>query len=79
MVELVKSLSQDEIDKIRHATEDILETVGFVVQHPGLLRRARSAGAKVEEAGGRVRFPAPLLRELLAQAPSSYVISGLDG
>ena len=35
----------DEIDKIRHATEDILETVGFVVPHPGLLRRARSAGA----------------------------------
>ena len=79
MLELVRTLSLGEIGKIRGATENILETVGFSVMCPELLSRARAAGANVDEAGGRVRFPAPLLRELLAQAPPSYVIMGLDG
>ena len=79
MPALVRNLSLDNIEKIRQATENILETVGFCVMHPEILRRARAAGAKVDEHSGRVRFPAPLLRELLAQAPSSYCIAGLDG
>jgi trimethylamine--corrinoid protein Co-methyltransferase len=79
MLELIRTLSLDEIERIRHATEDILENVGCRVAHPDVLRRVRNAGAPVDEASGIVRFPTPLLRELLAQVPSSYMICGLDG
>ena len=45
-------------------------------QSAELLRLAAVAGARVEEASGRVRIPAPLLRQLLAQAPAQYEIAG---
>jgi trimethylamine--corrinoid protein Co-methyltransferase len=76
---VIGALSEGQIAEFQRATVELLETVGLQVQHPGLLDRARRAGAAVEEAGGRVRIPALLLRELLAQAPSSYTIAGLDG
>ena len=39
---------------------------------PALLRMCQAAGATVDEPAARVRFPRPLLRELLASVPSSY-------
>ena len=72
-MELIKPLSEAEIEQIRDKTEELLETVGLRVDHPGLLRMCRDAGAAVDEVGARVRFPRPLLRELLASVPSSYL------
>ena len=72
-MELIKSLSEVEIEQIRDRTEELLETVGLRVDHPGLLRMCQGAGATVDETAERVRFPRPLLRELLASVPSSYV------
>ena len=79
MIEPIRGLSEGQIEQLRKATESVLENVGFHVMHEGLRRRAGAAGAKVDEASGRVRLPAPLLRELLAQAPASYRIAGVDG
>jgi len=76
---LDNSLSGSQIEQIRLATEDILETVGLKVMHDGALRRCRKAGAKVEETSGIVRFPRELLRELIGYAPASYTVMGVDG
>jgi len=72
-MELIKTLSEAEIEQIRDRTEELLETVGLRVDHAGLLRMCQDAGATVDERAARVRFPRPLLRELLASVPSSYV------
>ena len=72
-MELIKTLSEAEIEQIRDRTEELLETVGLRVDHAGLRRMCEAAGATVDEPAARVRFPRPLLRELLASVPSSYV------
>jgi len=73
------TLSAAQVEKIQNATETLLATTGIVVEHAGLLQKAAAAGAEVDEVSGRVRFPAPLLRALLAQVPRRYVSRGLLG
>ena len=77
-MQIVKPLSQAQIEQIHSASEDILQNVGLRVEHEGLLRRLRAAGARVDQSGN-VRIPATLLGELLEQVPSSYTIRQLDG
>ena len=78
-MELIKTLSEAEIEQIRDRTEELLETVGLRVDHAGLLRMCQAAGAAVDEPAARVRFPRPLLRELLASVPSSYTVGSPGG
>ena len=73
------ALSESQIAEIHTAAQYLLEHTGFAVQHDELLRRAAKAGANVDEAGGRVRFPAQLLRELLGQAPPRYTVRNIAG
>jgi trimethylamine--corrinoid protein Co-methyltransferase len=77
MIEALKGLSDDQIVQIQRATEEILEETGFRIGHPEMLRRCRAAGCRVD--GDTVRFPVPLLRELLALAPSTYRMADVDG
>ncbi|MFH1007028.1 MAG: trimethylamine methyltransferase family protein [Candidatus Latescibacterota bacterium] len=74
----IKELSESQIEKIHHEAENLLAHTGFRVKHEEVLRRARAAGAHVDEAEQIVRIPTPLLRELLAQVPSSYEAKGLN-
>jgi trimethylamine--corrinoid protein Co-methyltransferase len=76
---LMNKLTVSQVEQVQRATEDLLANVGVQVMHDGLLQRARTAGAQVDEARGVVRFPVPLLRELLAQVPSQYQIADLFG
>ena len=71
-------LSQEQIQHIQRATEDVLERSGFRVQDEAALALCRKAGAKLDEPSGLVRMPRELLRELISQTPSSYVVKGLD-
>ena len=75
----MKVLSDGQVERIRKATEDVLEKTGFRLRHSGLLRQARKAGATVDETGGRLRIPAPLLRELLSQVPPQIDMRGILG
>lgn len=75
----IKELSEDQIETVKRATEDVLATTGFRVMHSGLRRLARAAGAVVDDASEIVRIPAPLLRELLAQVPPAYSVRGVSG
>lgn len=74
-----KVLSDDQVEQIRNASEEMLEVTGFKVMHDEALDLCRKAGAKVNDASGIVRLPRELLRELLARAPSHYSVTGLNG
>lgn len=72
-------LNQSEVEQIHTAAVKVLATTGVKVQHQGLGRRAARAGAEVNEASGLIRFPGPLLQELIGQAPRSYALGGPGG
>jgi trimethylamine---corrinoid protein Co-methyltransferase len=78
-MELIKALSETEIEQFRDQTEALLETHGLRVPHPRLLEQCRAAGLAVDDVGGMVRFPRPALRELLAAVPREYTIGSPGG
>ena len=78
-MELTPALSASQVELIQDKTEEILEKVGIGVTHSRLLALCRAAGARVDEAEGRVRFPRAVLRELLAAVPATYTIVGAGG
>ena len=73
------ALSEGQVEQFRDAVGQLLERTGFCVEHDDLLARAKAAGARVDEANGRVRLPVPLLEELLAQVPPTYTIRDVAG
>ena len=76
---LSDALTEGQVTLVMEKTEEILERTGLGVTHPVLQARCRAAGARVDEAEGRVRFPRPVLRELLAAVPTTYTIAGAGG
>ncbi|MBN2311068.1 MAG: trimethylamine methyltransferase family protein, partial [Candidatus Hydrogenedentes bacterium] len=72
-------LSDSQIERLNGAAHRLIEDTGFEVRDEALLRQCAAAGASVDEASGRVRMPGALLDELLARAPRTYTIAGLDG
>lgn len=72
-------LSEAQVAQIREAALNHIERHGFVVQHEGLLARARARGAKVDAAQGRVRMPRALVAELMAAIPNRYRIGNILG
>jgi trimethylamine--corrinoid protein Co-methyltransferase len=76
---LSDALTEGQVAQIMEKTEEILERTGLGVKHSVLLARCRAAGARVDEAEGRVRFPRAVQRELLAAVPSTYTIAGAGG
>lgn len=72
-------LTESQVEQIHEAALRVLERTGCRVQHDGLLRRLAKAGACVDAAGGRVRWPRALLESLLEHAPAAYAIRGVQG
>jgi trimethylamine--corrinoid protein Co-methyltransferase len=80
MSELVlRTLDDAEIERLDEKTLELFEKVGVYVGHAEALAVLRKAGARVDETAGRVRFPAALIRELLAAAPPVALETGLNG
>ena len=75
----IQVLSETQIESIKQLTEDMIENVGFKVEHSGLLKIAAKAGANVDEASQTVKIPTKLLRELLSMVPQCYIAKGIDG
>jgi trimethylamine--corrinoid protein Co-methyltransferase len=75
----LRTLSDAEIEKMHEKTLELLESVGVYVKHEQAIKLLAKAGAKVDEASGRVRFPAAMVRELLALAPPAARETGLNG
>lgn len=75
----LRVLTDEQVREVHGAAEQLIEKTGFSVQHDELLRLARTAGARVDEAGGRVRIPVELLHDLLAEVPAKYSIKNVTG
>jgi len=75
----IKELNENQIEKIKMLTEEMIETIGFNVQNNTLLKKAKKAGAIVDDISMTVKIPKKLLRELLNNIPKSFVIKGIDG
>ena len=71
-------LSKEEQDRIHAASLEILEQVGMAVMDAEALDLLAGAGAQVDFAAQRVRFPASLIQHALAKAPSEVKLYGRD-
>ena len=80
MSELVlRALSDAEVERLHKTTLELFEKVGVYIGHEEAIRLLKRAGARVDEAAGRVRFPAPMVEELLKLAPPVAPETGLNG
>ena len=71
-------LSEDDIERLHRATLTVLERVGIAISSERILRALGDAGAAVDLETGRVRFPAAMVEEAVARAPSRYVLAARD-
>jgi len=70
-------LTREALDHINHASLHLLETVGVKVDHPAVLGKLLSAGAK--EFDGRVRLPRRLVEECVSRAPRNLRLADRRG
>ncbi len=71
-------LSDDDLERIHRATLTVLERVGIAISSERILRALGDAGGAVDLGTGRVRFPAAMVEEAVARAPSRYVLAARD-
>ena len=75
----ISVLSADEIERIKEETERLIEEVGFQVHDEKIRRKAKEAGATVDDSEQTIKIPRELLRNLISTVPSSYTIRSVDG
>jgi len=74
----VRSLSQDEKDRIHVASLALLEEVGLVIMDSEALDLLAGAGARIDIATQRVHFPRDVVDRALKQAPARVKLYGRD-
>lgn len=67
-------LSADELESIHEASLRILERIGMDFMCPESRSIMREAGAEVDEATRRVRFPRELIERAVSTAPSEFTL-----
>lgn len=67
-------LTEAELEQIHLATLQVLDQVGVVFDSQSARDTLAAAGCRVDESSGRVRFPAQLVQECVAQCPSQFSI-----
>jgi trimethylamine--corrinoid protein Co-methyltransferase len=76
---LYKPLAPDSLEQIDRTGRRILERIGVRIVDDRFLKRLAKAGAAVDHEDNRVRFPQGWLDEVLARAPSRFVMHSRDG
>ncbi len=71
-------LGNEGIARIDKAAHRILEVTGVEIPHEGMCDMFSRAGARVDEASGRVRIPSQLVDECLESAGKTFTIYGRD-
>lgn len=74
----LRLLSTGDLDRIHEASLQILERTGMLVDHPRALEMLAGAGARVDAATRRVRFPAHLVERSLATVPREFTYHGRE-
>jgi trimethylamine---corrinoid protein Co-methyltransferase len=72
----LRLLTRDDLERIHRASLRILEEIGMEIEHPGAQELLAGAGARVDKATNRVRFPPELVEKCRRQIPSSYTYHG---
>jgi trimethylamine---corrinoid protein Co-methyltransferase len=72
----VDTLTHDEILRIHYCALDVLENTGVVFDNEEALDYLQAAGCQVDREKKLVKFPATLVEESLAKAPSSFTLRG---
>lgn len=67
-------LSEDQLNRIHHASLDVLENIGINFLLDEAREILKNAGADVEKNSTRVRFDRNLILEFIAKAPSEFTI-----
>jgi trimethylamine---corrinoid protein Co-methyltransferase len=67
-------LAAEDVDRIHEGAMQVLARTGVTFASERALALLGQAGCQVDEAGGRVRFPAGLVADCLARCPSSFVL-----
>jgi trimethylamine--corrinoid protein Co-methyltransferase len=70
--------SQEQLDRLRQATLDILETVGMRFQSQKALDILEEAGASIDRATEVAKLPPALVLEAMATAPRSFALGARD-
>ncbi len=68
-------LSEDQLNRIHHASLDVLEDIGINFLLDEAREILKTAGADVEKNSTRVRFDRNLILESIAKAPSEFTIN----
>jgi trimethylamine--corrinoid protein Co-methyltransferase len=74
----VEVLTEDQVERIHVATLRILDQVGLQVRSESVLAELAAAGAKVDEATMRARFPSAMVEECLALVPPTFLMAARD-
>ena len=70
--------SVEQLDRLKQATLDILETVGVRFQSPKALDLLEAAGAGVDRATEVAKLPPALVLEAMATAPRRFALGARD-
>ena len=81
---LIKVLSDGEVERIHEESLQVLQRVGLRVPHPRVLELCRKAGALVDDATQTVRIPTAVIEALLAhcrpaEQPAERPVATLGG
>ncbi len=71
-------LSDSSIQDIHLAALEVLRRTGIRFHHPGALELLKDAGAFISD-GNLVKFPASLVEDAIASAPSRIIMCDRDG
>jgi len=74
----VEVLTEDQLERVHAATLRVLEQVGLQVRSERILRELAGAGAEVDEATMRARFPSAMVDECMALVPPSFLMAARD-
>jgi trimethylamine--corrinoid protein Co-methyltransferase len=71
-------LSEADVERVHEATLTVLERVGLRISSARILEALAEAGAKVDLETEIVRFPAAMVEEAVALAPSTFLLAARD-
>jgi trimethylamine--corrinoid protein Co-methyltransferase len=74
----VEVLTPDQLERVHTATLWVLERVGLQVRSESILRELADAGAEVDEATMRARFPSAMVEECMALVPPDFLMAARD-
>lgn len=72
-----KPLTQREMERIHETVLDIMENFGFAQATPSMIEIVTAAGGWMTD-DGRLHYPRSLVEDVIANAPKSFVMPGLD-